>query len=152
MEISSVATHSRRAKELFRVGWRHATAMSPYNDTWKIHRKNITKVASSNISVSVFDRVQEAESVHFLLNLLASPEKLFDHIRKEAGSVILKITYGYTAVAHGNDPFVDLAGKTMEQFAEATVPGKWMVDTLPFCKSHMGSPRFALTDVSEIYT
>jgi hypothetical protein len=40
----------------------NATAMSPYNDTWKIHRKNITKVASTNVSVSVFDRVQEAES------------------------------------------------------------------------------------------
>jgi hypothetical protein len=116
-----------------RVGWRHATAMSPYTDTWKIHRKNITKIASTNVSISSFDNVQEAESVHFLLNLLNSPEKLFDHIRKEAGSVILKITYGYTTVAQGNDPFVDLAGKTMEQFAEATVPGKWMVDILPFC-------------------
>ena len=108
--------------------------MSPYIDTWKIHRKNITKIASTNVSMSVFDRVQVAESVHFLLNLLESPEKLFDHIRKEAGSVILKITYGYTTEARGNDPFVDLAGRTMEQFAEATVPGKWMVDILPFCE------------------
>jgi hypothetical protein len=48
--------------------------------------------------------------------------------------VILKITYGYTAEAHGADPFVDLAGKTMETFAEATVPGKWMVDVMPFLK------------------
>jgi hypothetical protein len=107
--------------------------MSPYTDTWKIHRKNITKIASTNVSISVFDRVQEAESVHFLLNLLESPEKLFDHIRKEAGSVILKITYGYTTEARGNDPLVALARTTMEQFAEATVPGKWMVDILPFC-------------------
>jgi len=56
--------------------------MSPYNDTWKIHRKNITKVASTNVFVSVFDRVQEAESAHFLLNVLDSPNDLFDHIRK----------------------------------------------------------------------
>jgi hypothetical protein len=69
----------------------------------------------------MFDCVQEVESVHFLLNLLASPENLFDHIRKEAGSVILKITYGYTPIAHGRDPLVDLASKTMEGFAEATV-------------------------------
>jgi hypothetical protein len=95
--------------------------MAPYGETWKIHRKNITKIASTNVSLSVFDHVQEAESVHFLLNLLDSPDKLFDHIRKEAGSVILKITYGYTTVAHGNDPFVDLAGRTMGGFAEATV-------------------------------
>lgn len=56
--------------------------MSPYNETWKIHRKNITKVASTNTSVTMFDRVQEAESAHFLLNLLDSPNDLFDHIRK----------------------------------------------------------------------
>lgn len=56
--------------------------MSPYDDSWKIQRKNITKIVSSNTSVSVFDRIQEVEAVHFLLNLLASPDDLFDHIRK----------------------------------------------------------------------
>lgn len=53
---------------------------------------------------------------------------------REAGAVILKITYGYTTDNEGLDPFVDLAQKTMAQFAEATVPGKWPVDILPFCK------------------
>jgi hypothetical protein len=56
--------------------------MSPYAENWKIARKNITKIASTNVSVSVFDRIQEVESAHFLLNLLASPQNLFDHIRK----------------------------------------------------------------------
>ncbi|KAL6704260.1 hypothetical protein ACN47E_008428 [Coniothyrium glycines] len=130
------AIHSSRPSQLFSgeiVGWRHATAMSPY-DSWKIQRKNITKIAGSNTSVSVFDRIQEAEAAHFLLNLLADPDNLFDHIRKEAGSVILKITYGYTTVPHGRDPFVDLAAKTMAQFADATVPGRWLVDMLPFLR------------------
>lgn len=58
--------------------------MMPYNDSWKIHRKTIAKVAGSNISVSVFERVQEAEAAHFLLDLLATPDDLFDHIRKYA--------------------------------------------------------------------
>jgi len=82
----------------------------------------------------MFDRAQEAESAHFLLNLLDTPDGLFDHIRHEAGSVILKITYGYNTASHGHDPFVDLAADTMVQFAAATVPGRWMVDVLPFCK------------------
>lgn len=54
--------------------------------------------------------------------------------------MILKITYGYTAEAHGRDPFVDLAGATMKGFAEATIPGKWMVDILPFCKLAQAGP------------
>jgi hypothetical protein len=117
-----------------RIGWKNTLAFSGYTDTFKIHRKNIAKVASSNVSLSVFDRVQEEESVHFLLNLLSSPEDLFSHIKKEAGAVILKITYGYTAEAHGKDPLVDMAVKTMHEFAESTVPGKWAVDIMPFCE------------------
>jgi hypothetical protein len=56
--------------------------MLPYGDSWKVHRKTITKIASSNISVSVFERIQEAEAAHFLVDLLATPNRLFDHIRK----------------------------------------------------------------------
>ncbi|KAF2702973.1 cytochrome P450, partial [Pleomassaria siparia CBS 279.74] len=129
--------HSSRPSQIFSgdiVGWKNATAMIQYNETWKIHRKNITKVASTNASVTMFDKVQEAESAHFLLNLLDSPDDLFAHIRKEAGTVILKVTYGYTAKAHGADPLVDLAGRAMQGFAEATVPGRWLVDMVPFLR------------------
>jgi hypothetical protein len=91
-------------------------------------------LAGSTASLAVIHRVQEEEAAHFLLNLLDSPENLFYHIKKEAGAVILKVNYGYTAEAHGKDSFVDLAGKTMEDFAEAAVPGKWAVDIMPFCE------------------
>ncbi|KAF2116964.1 cytochrome P450 [Lophiotrema nucula] len=131
------AIHSARPHMVFSsdmIGWKNTLAFSGYTDTFKIHRKNIAKVAGSTVSLTVFDRVQEEESVHFLLNLLDTPENLFDHIKKEAGAVILKITYGYTAEAHGNDHLVDMAGKTMHEFAESTVPGKWAVDIMPFLR------------------
>ena len=117
------------------MGWRHATAIMPYTDLWKTHRRNITKIASTNTSLSTFDSAQEAEAAHFLGNLLEKPEGLFDHIRKEAGSVILKITYGYNTEPRGEDPFVNLASKTMAEFADATVPGRYAVDLFPFRKS-----------------
>jgi hypothetical protein len=69
------------------------------------------------------------------MNILESPEDLFYHIKKEAGAVILRITYGYTPNARGADPLVDLAEKTMRDLGIAAVPGKWSVDVLPFCKS-----------------
>lgn len=53
-------------------------------------------------------------------------------MRREAGSVILKITYGYTTEAHRRDPLVDLAQQSMHVFADSTTPGKWLVDVLPF--------------------
>ena len=58
----------------------------------------------------------------------------FEHIRKEAGAVILRITYGYTPNAKGPDPLVDVAGQAMAEFADASVPGKWPVDVMPFSK------------------
>ncbi|KAJ4362544.1 hypothetical protein N0V83_010638 [Neocucurbitaria cava] len=52
----------------------------------------------------------------------------------EAGAVILRITYGYTPEAHGSDPLVNLVGKAMQNFADATVPGKYAVDVFPFLR------------------
>lgn len=56
--------------------------MMPYTESWKIHRKIITKITSTNTSVAVFDRSQEVEAAHFLVNLLATPDNFLDHIRK----------------------------------------------------------------------
>ncbi|EOA83066.1 uncharacterized protein SETTUDRAFT_155669 [Exserohilum turcica Et28A] len=116
------------------VGWRHVTAMMPYSDTWKIHRRNIKKITSTATSLAEFDRIQETETAHFLVNLFEAPERLLDHIRHETGCVILKIVYGYDTRRDKRDPLVDMAETTVAQFAEASVPGTWAVDTFPFLK------------------
>ncbi|KAF2851313.1 cytochrome P450 [Plenodomus tracheiphilus IPT5] len=129
--------HSGRPKMVFSgdmIGWKNSLSLQQYDETFKQHRKNIAKVAGSSVSLSVVDRVQEEESAHFLLNVLESPADLFDHIRKEAGAVILKTTYGYSPEAHGKDPLVDLAMNTMSDFGDATVPGKYLVDVMPFLR------------------
>jgi hypothetical protein len=54
----------------------------------------------------------------------------FNH--REAGAIILKIAYGYTIEPHKSDPLVALAGKALEEFAKAAVPGVWVVDMIPF--------------------
>lgn len=52
----------------------------------------------------------------------------------EAGAIILKIGYGYTIEPRKADPLVDLADRALAQFSAATVPGSWMVDTMPACQ------------------
>jgi hypothetical protein len=44
----------------------------------------------------------------------------------------LKIAYGYTIEPHKSDPLVALAGKSLDEFAKAAVPGVWVVDMMPF--------------------
>jgi hypothetical protein len=104
------------------------------DQNFKHHRRNIAKVASSSTSLAVFDRVQNEEAAHFLLNVLHSPDDLFEHIKREAAAVMLRVTYGYTPNSQGRDPLVDMAGQTMTEFADSTVPGRWPVDVFPFRK------------------
>lgn len=77
--------HSSRPRQVLAgemVGWINSTALTPNNDRWRKLRTIISQVVSSNKSITMFNKVQEVESAHFLLNLLHSPDNLFDHIRK----------------------------------------------------------------------
>lgn len=49
-----------------------------------------------------------------------------------SGAIILKIAYGYTIEPNDPDPLVDIANETLDIFSKAFVPGKWLVDVLPF--------------------
>jgi len=44
----------------------------------------------------------------------------------------LKIAYGYTAEPARKDPLIEMAGDAMEKFAQAAVPGAFLVDIMPF--------------------
>ncbi|GJJ12868.1 hypothetical protein Clacol_007114 [Clathrus columnatus] len=50
-----------------------------------------------------------------------------------SGSVILKVTYGYQTAARG-DHFLLLAEKVMAAFSEASQPGNWLVDLIPWLR------------------
>lgn len=43
------------------------------------------------------------------------------------------MTYGYPIQDH-NDPFIDIVDKATEQFAVASMPGAFLVDTFPWRK------------------
>ncbi|KAF2819467.1 cytochrome P450 [Ophiobolus disseminans] len=116
------------------LGWDNTIGLQQPSAIFKQHRRNIAKIASSAASTRVFDRIQEEEAAHFLLNLLESPDELFDHIRREAAAVVARVIYGYIPKAHGTDPLIELVTKVMEEFGDAGVPGKWMVDVLPFLR------------------
>ena len=44
----------------------------------------------------------------------------------------MKLAYGYTIEPEGNDPLVDIADAALSQFSQASEPGVWLVDILPF--------------------
>lgn len=50
---------------------------------------------------------------------------------RRIGIIIIRVTYGYY-IEDENDPFLTKPLKAMDNFSEATVPGNFMVDFLPF--------------------
>ncbi|KAH7192845.1 cytochrome P450 [Fusarium flagelliforme] len=129
--------HSSRPTQVFAgemIGWDKSLALSGYNDRFRTHRKNMARIIGSKTAAAQYDTLQEAEVSHFLLHVLDHPEHLTDHIRKEAGAVILKIAYGYTAEPFKEDPLISMAGKAMDDFGVAAVPGAFLVDILPFLR------------------
>ncbi|KAL0942946.1 cytochrome p450 oxidoreductase [Colletotrichum truncatum] len=126
--------HSSRPRQVFSaelIGWANTLAFLQCNDQFRNYRKNMSRVIGSKAAAAQFDGLQEAEVGHFLLHVLDNPDGLLDHIRKEAGSVILKIAYDYNAEPFKNDYLIDKAGQAMDEFTRAAVPGAFLVDTFP---------------------
>lgn len=54
-----------------------------------------------------------------------------DGLYRSTGSLALRILYGYVAEPVKEDPLIDLVERAMETFTQATVPGAFLVDTIP---------------------
>lgn len=49
--------------------------------------------------------------------------------------MILNIAYGYRVEPFGRDHLVHITNEALDEFGKATVPGAWIVDVIPACKS-----------------
>ncbi|KAI1380247.1 putative cytochrome P450 oxidoreductase OrdA-like protein [Hypoxylon crocopeplum] len=131
------AKNSSRPNQIFlneMVGWKNSAAASPYNARLRAYRTNLNRMIGNRTVASQYDSVLETEVGHFLLHVLESPEKLAFHVRKTAGTMVLKMAYGYTAESHQSDPLIDAAQLILDHFAEAAVPGAFKVDMFPFLR------------------
>lgn len=128
--------HSGRPKLKFGfdlVGWNKPMAGQQCNATFKLYRKYTHQQLGSKASVERYNEVQETAVGRFLWRIGKDKgAALTQHLKTEAGELILKVVYDYTIEPFQNDPLVDLVDEAMEQFSEATIPGRWMVDIFPF--------------------
>lgn len=144
---------------LHRSGWGKAPSSQDNTNLLRAYRRAITRVIGARLSAAKFDSLLELEARRFLCRVLRSQHNFLDHIRKSvqhleiapakfltgqkltyedyrgAGAFILKITYGYNIESHSEDPLVNLANLALRQFSNAIIPGAWLVDLIPPCKS-----------------
>lgn len=76
-------------------GWTSILAFLNPGHMFRRQRALVHQLLGSPSALSQFDDLIEDESFTFLRRVLESPSDLETHIRHYAGSVILRITYGY---------------------------------------------------------
>ncbi|EPQ58584.1 cytochrome P450 [Gloeophyllum trabeum ATCC 11539] len=115
-------------------GWGRALSNSRYGPRFREYRKLIGRVIGTRGSMKKFYPAEEYQAAMFLKRVLSNPSRVDEATRKTAGAMILYITYGYKIQEDGQDPFVYMADKTMEEFSDCTTAGKYLVDLLPLLK------------------
>ncbi|KAF4422100.1 O-methylsterigmatocystin oxidoreductase [Fusarium acutatum] len=117
------------------VGYDGVMGLMPYNRTFRMHRK-LTATQVSPKSITRFEAIQEQEIVRLLKKLHQDPDShnLPDHLNQVSGSIMLRILYNYETDPQRNDHIVTMANLVMEEFSQATTPGAWMVDFIPWLR------------------
>ncbi|KAJ7032278.1 cytochrome P450 [Mycena alexandri] len=99
---------------------------------WRTHRRLFNQ-AFSQTAAKKFHPT-ELKAAHGLLRrLLHGPEDFRQHIRQMAGETIMSLTYGID-VLPAHDPYISLAEEAVNSAAVATIPGKFLVDSIPMLK------------------
>ncbi|RAH58420.1 cytochrome P450 [Aspergillus piperis CBS 112811] len=128
--------YSSRPRSVFlgeMIGWNDTLAMQPYNTRFRLYRKALHQILGTKSLVSKFNSLQELEARRLLRRMLDDPGEWVQHLKTEAGAIILKIGYGYDINPHGRDHLVDLADDSMETFS-AVLNQTWLVDLIPGLK------------------
>ncbi|KAJ7101265.1 cytochrome P450 [Mycena belliarum] len=114
------------------MGWDFNIAMMRYGDSWRAHRRLFNEGFTAKVSEKY--RPKQLAATHGLLRrLLQTPDDFLGHFNQWAAEVIMSVAYGIE-VKPKDDPYVLLAHKALRTFSAAGVPGKYLVDSLPWLK------------------
>ncbi|KAK1230679.1 hypothetical protein PQX77_006223 [Marasmius sp. AFHP31] len=111
-------------------GWQ--IAFMRYSDSWRLHRKTFHQSFQVANLPGYYD-IQRDAVTDLVGKLSTAPEGFFDHINYFAGSIVLKVIYGYTLKTE-DDPYLDMMYKAVEGIVPAMNHGSFWVDYLPILK------------------
>ncbi|KAG9074563.1 hypothetical protein FRC06_010605 [Ceratobasidium sp. 370] len=114
------------------AGWEDSILFTKYNQRLRVYRKLLHQTFNPRATMD-FQDLQKNE-VHKLMKRLAdAPCAFMQHAHLMAGSVAIRIAYGHT-VNDSDDEFIRSAEDFMAAVGEATIPGRWMVETIPLLR------------------
>ncbi|TBU36865.1 cytochrome P450 [Dichomitus squalens] len=107
-------------------------AFMPYGQRWRRHRRSLWQYFHREATEG-YKTTQQSAAHIFLHELCERPSDLRDIIRLNFASVIMKIGYDI-AVQSKDDAYLKIAKDAHEGRAEGMVPGRFLVDFLPFLR------------------
>ncbi|KAJ7598124.1 cytochrome P450 [Mycena floridula] len=115
------------------MGWQNAMSGQVYGPRFRQYRKVFHNEMGNTGAMKHYWPVEETHARKFIRNCLGKPEELVNHCFQHAGSIVLRVAYGYTA-KDTDDPFIKAANEAMESFNKGCAPGTYMVNQLPILR------------------
>ncbi|KAL4249483.1 cytochrome P450 family protein [Abortiporus biennis] len=115
------------------VGWKKILVLVRPGERFREYRRLMNRLVGGKTAVQQQYDLQRRQTHMYLRSVLQDPDNLPDHIRLNAGSVILMVTHGYP-VQGGDDPIIEVVDRATTQFAMVTSPGAFLVDVFPILR------------------
>jgi len=106
--------------------------MSSLDPRFRQYRKQLHSGLNSRATQTYLPLIEQ-ERQNFLNGLATAPLNFISHTRRNAGAVVLKITYGWT-VTSNDDKLVKFMEEAIHVVTELILPGKWLVEILPLLR------------------
>ncbi|VDC07377.1 unnamed protein product [Peniophora sp. CBMAI 1063] len=106
--------------------------ISDHHPRFKTYRKLLQSALNPKV-IQDYRPLQSREAHTMLRLLYERPAEFISHFRRNAGAVILEISYGWT-VNGADDKFVKLIEDGFKVQAEIARPGRWFVDIFPWLR------------------
>lgn len=113
-----------------RLSTNHHFPGMDYDEEFRTYRK-VVNAAFNPSAVKDYGIIQEEETYETLEHLLDSPEKWFLHMRRSAGSVILRVTYDHKVRAL-DDHLVEINEAAIPNNLRAVTPTAFVVNFVPW--------------------
>ncbi|KAF8504849.1 cytochrome P450 [Russula emetica] len=110
--------------------WDWMVGFSKYTDSWRLSRKLLDR-SLRPATITKYHSLLEMKANYLLTQVLASPDKMEDHLTHLSGSFILDMGYGYKVKDH-TDPKVKTARKLVQMMSKIIHPGALLINDLPF--------------------
>ncbi|KAI0753319.1 CyP450 monooxygenase [Daedaleopsis nitida] len=112
------------------TSWDWNLGLIPYGLDWRRRRKQFHQFFHPN-AITPRQPLQQYQTAKFIERLMRKPDTLFTQIRLTFAATILRISYGVN-VEDEDDVYVKANEDALAVFNEALVPGRFLVETLPW--------------------